>query len=326
MLSKPVSPGLQKYDVFGGYSANGLLKPCSSAYLSPIYPIMTLYDTLKVASVVLLLSGCSKEKNEESNTSSYPLKYPVTAGFVDETSGIADSRRNAGNLWVIQDSRRPPELSLLSHKGVASGKVHIKGINNRDWEDMFLGKGPNASLDYIYIGDLGDNYFIRSEYFIYRLPEPAAGTDTVFNAETIRFRYSDGPHDAEAMLQDGATGNIYIITKQEAQAGIYELVYPQSTTELNTAEPVGKLPFTSVVSAATQPDQGGLVVKTYTNIHYYARQAGETVTAALARPSQLLPYEIEPQGEAVSFSLDGKGYFTLSEKGLGEIRLYYYLK
>src|SRR6187401_2247814 len=74
-----------------------------------------------------------------------PASVPIRAGFIDEASGIADSRLNAGFLWVEQDSGNPPDLSLLAYDGTISKKIYIKGIQNRDWEDMAIAKGPDPT-------------------------------------------------------------------------------------------------------------------------------------------------------------------------------------
>jgi hypothetical protein len=75
------------------------------------------------------------------------------------------------------------------------------------------------------------------------------------------------------------------------------------------------LPYTGVVSAAISPDGKEILVKTYTNIFYYSRTAGESIGTTLQKRYKNLPYKMEPQGEAVSFALDGSGFFTVSEKG-----------
>jgi hypothetical protein len=142
----------------------------------------------------------------------------------------------------------------------------------------------------------------------------------------VRFRYADGPHDAEAFLQDGLSGDLFIFTKEQGETGVYRLQISQNAAELQTATLVTKLALNNVVSAAMKPDQTGFALKTYTALQYYRKQTGETLEDALGRPFETLPYEIEPQGEAVCFTLDSKGYFTLSEKGLADLTLNYYRK
>ena len=39
--------------------------------------------------------------------------------------------------------------------------------------------------------------------------------------EEFRLTYPDGPHDAEAMFVDLATGDLYIVTKEKNRARLY---------------------------------------------------------------------------------------------------------
>ena len=152
------------------------------------------------------------------------------------------------------------------------------------------------------------------DYAIYRFIEPITGTDTVSNWDKISFQYPDGSHDAEAILLDNSTKDIYIITKRDAKSKIYKLSYPQSTTFINTADSVGELSFTGAVGAAISPDGTELLVKTYTNVFYWKRKAGESIATALQRTPVTLDYIAEPQGEAICFKRDNSAFFTLSEK------------
>jgi hypothetical protein len=144
--------------------------------------------------------------------------------------------------------------------------------------------------------------------------------------DAIRFRYPDGSHDAEAILVEPGTLDIYIITKREAKSQLYKISYPYSTTSENTAQAAGQLPYNFVVSAAITPDGKGVAVKDYLNIYYYPRNAGESVSTVLAKNYTRLTYTPEQQGEALCFSNDGKSYFTLSEKVNAPVSLMVYPK
>jgi hypothetical protein len=228
--------------------------------------------------------------------------------MLKEVSGIADSKTAPGHVWALQDRGNPPQLHLINHNGTVQKNIYIKGARNRDWEDMAL-----VGSD-LYIGDIGDNFKAFTEYSIYKLPEPAPGVDTVRSFETIRFRYPDGPHDAEALLIEPATRDIFIVTKSDDPAAIYKIAFPYSTTEVNTAVKAGTLTYKGAVSAALSPDGNEIIVKTYLSLNHYKR-AGASLEATLQKQPATLPYRIEPQGEAVAFANDNSGYFTLSEKG-----------
>jgi hypothetical protein len=167
---------------------------------------------------------------------------------------------------------------------------------------------------------------VHSDYAIYRLEEPMAATDTVQLVDKIAFFYPDGSHNAEAMLVDPATKDIYIITKTDLKSKIFKLAYPYSTTAMNPVTDVGTLPYNYAVSAALSPGGNEIVVKTYDAIYDYPRKTGETILQALGNIKPVsLPYQPEPQGEAIVFANSDTGFYTLSEKGLASsVKLYFY--
>lgn len=274
--------------------------------------------TLLLAACCLpALAGCQKKESSRQGVKN-PISVTVTPA-IKEASGIADSRAQPGALWVIEDSGNPPQLILLGHDGKVQKKITLQNATNRDWEDV------TVSGAHIYIGDIGDNDQKHASYTIYKTPEPAAGTTEIIHFETIRFTYPDGSHDAEGFLIEPQSGDIYIITKRDAAAQVYKIKAPYSTTALNTAEKIGQLEFTGVVSAALSPDGAKLLVKTYDALYQFSRQNGEPLGTSLQRTPVKAAYEGEPQGEAVCFKSDNAGYFTLSEQWMGAaVQLYFY--
>jgi hypothetical protein len=144
--------------------------------------------------------------------------------------------------------------------------------------------------------------------------------------ETFPVKYEDGAHDAEAIIVEPGSLDIYIITKRDARSGVYVVKYPYSTATLNIATKAGELPYSGVVGAAILSDGTGVAVKDYLTIRYYTRPPGEKIFAALTKSFITLPYQLEQQGEAVCFSNDGKYYFTLSEKQSSAVSLMRYLR
>ena len=275
----------------------------------------------------LILFSCQKSPSEQEVIPTFeqtPQQYPLSSATLTEASGLADSKKNTGYLWVHEDGGNPPQIFLLKKNGVVSKSIYIKGATNRDWEDMALAKGPDASLDYIYLGDIGDNTKQYSTYHIYRFAEPSSSTDTVKTFDKISFKYTDGAHDAEAMLVDNNTKEIYIITKDNP-ARIYKIPYPQSITATNNAVLADSLTYGNVVSASISTSGKNIILKTYFALSLYPRKTGETIEQAFKKTPTPLPYQMEPQGEAVAYANDNSGYFTLSEKGMGSsVSLFFY--
>jgi len=273
----------------------------------------------KLVLALVLLIGLSCAKDDDKNIvpegfESMPVANPVAPLIVDEASGIADSKANPGHLWVQQDSGNPNDIALLTHNGALLKKIIIKSAVNRDWEDLSTGMGPASGTNYVYVADIGDNALAASEYNIYRFPEPTSATDTVFNWEKIKFQYPDGSHDAEAILVDNATKDIFIVTKQDSPSRVYKIPFPQNTTGTNTAILAGTLTFSGATGAAISNDGTEILVRTYTSVYYWKRTASQSIEEALASNPKTLETQFEPQGEAVCFKNDNSGYFTLSER------------
>lgn len=271
-----------------------------------------------------LLFACSKS-NPQTETPpegfvEKPENIALKNGMINEASGIADSKLNAGYLWVQQDSGNPPLIYLLKHDGTITDSISVDIAGNRDWEDIVL------SGDQLYIGDIGDNNTVYPDYAIYRFNEPTLGTKKVTTLDRILFQYPDGSHDAEAFLVDPNTKDIYIITKRDAKSKVYKLAYPQNRSTMNDAVFVMDLGFNMVVSAAMSPDQKEIIIKTYSSLYHYTKNATDNISVALATVPTTLDYQVEVQGEAISFGLDNKGFYTLGEKAFNIIPSLNYYK
>jgi hypothetical protein len=245
-----------------------------------------------------------------------PVSYPINPGKIDEASGIAISKLNPGKIWVEQDSGNPPELNAVDTNGNFVKKIPIDGVTNRDWEDMALAPGPEAGKNYIYLAETGDNNQKDSSYAFYRFPEPLISADNISGVDKLSFKYPDGSHDAEGFFVNPSTKDIYIITKRDSQSRVYRLPYPQSISTTTIATYVGALPFSGTTSAAISADGSELMIKTYAAIYYWKRNGNETPETTLTKEPTKLGYQMEQQGEAITFDEDNSGFYTLSEKPL----------
>lgn len=280
-----------------------------------------LFNTVCLFALSLLVACTDKEvpapPQQQALFDSIPSEKLLTP-LLNEVSGIADSKTVPNHLWGEEDSGNPPQLDLISYDGTVQKKVYVKGATNHGWEDLALSGSD------IYIGDFGDNDQVRTEYAIYKFLEPQATADTVYSFEKIRYTYPDGSHDADALLIDPATKDIYIITKRDDPSRIYKISFPYSTTNVNTAISAGQLAYSGVVGAALSPDGTEIIAKTYLALYHYKRK-GQTIEKTLQTTPTVLPYQFEPQGEAVAFANDNSGFFTLSEKGpASSVHLYFY--
>ncbi|MBX2964791.1 MAG: hypothetical protein KF845_01510 [Cyclobacteriaceae bacterium] len=268
-----------------------------------------------------LLPGCKKAAPDEGLFEYGRMQGVLDNDDIDEASGLVASRINPGMLWTHNDSGDKPRIFLIDSLGRYTATGWLNGITNRDWEDIALGGGPLPDKTYLYIAEIGDNLARHPHKVIYRIEEPLFTGDTVFHideVDSIRFVLPDGARDAEALMIDPQTKDLYIFSKREPAVNLYRLPYPQSTTEIITAEKVlEKLPFTLIVAADWSADGKEILIKNYQQVYYWQREQHEPVTDVLRRSPGILPYHEEPQGESITFAVNGNGYYTLSERAKG---------
>lgn len=233
---------------------------------------------------------------------------------LDEISGLACSRNLPGMIYVHNDSGGEAAVYLLDSLGNNVGKIEFLETENRDWEDIAIGPGGDGK-SYIYVGEIGDNNAVHDEIVIYRIPEPEniKPTTQAIPQKTI-LRYPGGARDAESLMVDPITGDIFIISKRDSINTLFRLPSDKFNGGQDELEELIKLPFTSATAADISADGSQILVKNYLSIYYWKRNPGETVAKAMSKEPVQLPYSPEPQGEAIGFLPDGKSYYTLSEK------------
>jgi hypothetical protein len=253
-----------------------------------------------------------------------------------EASGIAASRKNPGVLWTHNDSGDRSRIYALNTQGRHLGVYNIGGIiAARDWENIAVGPGPITDEQYIFIGDIGDNYAAYDLKYIHRVVEPdvsdmqTANEITLSDVETITFVFSDGKRDAETLMVDPLTKDIYVVSKRETYVHVYRIPYPQSTTETITADYVATLDLTGGEKPPQSLTVGGdishsgreILIKTRSTIYYWLKTPEQNLWDVFNHSPITVPYIEEPHGEAVTWAYDAKGYYTVSE---GRAHLYFY--
>jgi hypothetical protein len=303
---------------------------------------MKIYDSVsgRVGSILSLLVFCiscscsdpepAPDNGQSDQFETAPEQSPIATGVIDEVSGLAASATMAGYLWTIQDSGQPNSLYLVSKDGKTIKEYNVPGSVNHDWEEVAVGPGPDNGVSYAYIADIGNNNSpVTATNIIYRIPEitSADGSFSQNALQKITFSYPDGPRDAEALIVDPVTKDIFVLSKEMQTTNIYRLPFPQSVSETTVAEKVGTVPGVVVATAGSISKDGSeIVVRTYLGVYYWKRNNGETVGQTLTKSaSKTLTVALEPQGEAICFENEGKGFYTLSEKGnAGSVSLNFY--
>jgi len=241
---------------------------------------------------------------------------------LNESSGVAASRRQPGVLWTHNDSGRGPWIYATDTLGRSLGVFEVAEARNVDWEAIAL--GPCGRRDCLYIADTGDNDQDRRSATIFRVPEPRAtrergGTE---EAQALEFRYPKGRWDVEAAFVD-RTGTVYLISKGRGTAPTLYRLGPKAweTHDLVTAEALGKLPIDTgglgnlVTDAALSPSGTTVAVRTYVAIYLFdfdpARTQPLRATGVACDAAGL-----QLQGEGLTWLNDRELALT-SESGLG---------
>ena len=252
---------------------------------------------------------------------------------INGASGIVASRKNAGVLWVHND-HGPAALFALTTGGKLLGTYTLGGVSITDWEDIAIGPGPEPNVDYLYAGDIGDNRSVRKAgIVVYRVVEPkvVALSDanqkpanvTLTGVEKIELVYPDGPRDAETLMLDPLTKDLYIVTK-EGRSRVYRAAFPQSVTEKTTLEYVAKLSWGMATGGDISPDGQMIIVRGYFGASLWMRPKEGQLWGAFEGQECSVPIIPESQGEAIGFDANGTGYYTTSENRRQPI--YYFKK
>ncbi|MEN8239750.1 MAG: hypothetical protein ABFR53_11185 [Actinomycetota bacterium] len=232
-----------------------------------------------------------------------------------EASGLAVGRVSPDVLWSHNDSRGGAKLFAFDAAGNDLGAFELPGIFAIDWEDIAAGPGPDGSGNYLYVGDIGDNFAIRSgQITIYRVPDadPADLSGSFAEVVSLPFRYPDGTHNAEAIFVDPIEPAIYVVTKDKAQALIFKGSLLPTGQEVEL-ENVATLFLDAEVSGGDISWDGHVIaLRGYQTVWMWNRPTGATVADAFNTDPCTAPAPEERQGEAIVFDGD-LGYWTVSE-------------
>ncbi len=238
-----------------------------------------------------------------------------------ELSGLVASRSQPGVFFAHNDSGDTARFFAISIAGQVLQTFELGNATAVDWEDIAL--GPCGTGTCLYLGDIGDNGFVRTDYAVYQVTEPhvTSGTATV-GWERYPFEYPAGAkHNAESMFMNAQTGRLYVVTKNpSAVSEVYRFPLPMDSTRTATLEKVATLtiPGTTdqpLTAADVNVCGTGVLMRMYNRLVEYRLPPGETNFERIFSVDPVtVPFANEPQGEAVAYGPDGRTYFTSSEK------------
>ncbi len=288
-----------------------------------------------VATAAALFSACRPVSSGGVGNRPNPhFSPPVVIGTIKsaditESSGVAASRCQNGVLWTHNDSGDGPFIYAINFAGDNLGTWKIPNAQNIDWEDIAAYKDKSGKC-FIYIGEIGDNKAIRPVHAIYRVTEPtvtpaAARSNRQAplaseNANVIRFKYPDHNSNAETLMIDPKTSNIYVVTKcVSGPAGVYRLKSVFSNDYVVTAEKVGELSVPAIpngflTGGDISPDGRHMIICDYTQAYEFTLPDGDQNFEDIWKEiPETIDIGLRKQGEGVCYSADGTAIFATSE-------------
>lgn len=250
---------------------------------------------------------------------------PVATGVVapaalSELSGLVASRRNPGILWAHNDSPDIRRLFALDETGVSHGEFTLTGATQFDWEDIAIGPGAAPGSFDLYVGDIGDNAAARANVVVYRVAEPAVSatpstaTLALSGVEALALTYSDGPRDAETLMCDPRTGDLYVVEKRfGSSTGLYRKAAPHAPGP-GVLQRVGTVPFGPTVNGGDiSPSGDAILLRSYLTGAFWRRPLAGDVATVLQTAPCTTPLAAEPFGEAIGFAVGSCDFYTISE-------------
>ncbi len=301
--------------------------------------VRSLWPCLFGLVIVVALPGSAivaQQSHVANDAATFKFSAPQKIGsidspLIDESSGLAASRKYPGNFWTHNDNGDKPGLFLIDSQGTHRATVQLTGAKFEDWEDIcsFVDDGHRSRL---VLADVGDNARRRSIYRLYVLREPQLKLDestiaqiAVADFTTIQFTYPDGSHDCEAVAYDHVLGEFWLVSREFARPqnsggrhpGVYRLKWaPGSNTDQPLrAEFIGKYSSLAVTGMDIAANRRLAVVRNYLTAKFYVRQSDEGWGDALCRDAlATITLPLQRQGEAVCFDTAAESILISSER------------
>jgi hypothetical protein len=220
---------------------------------------------------------------------------------IRQSSGLVRSVRHPSLLWTHNDGGRTAEIYGINAKGRTVAQITLLGIDPYDPEALSRGVDDHGKPA-LFLGDIGDNAGRRKNVSVFRVTEPKSLGRQTIRPTWFRFKYEDGPHDAEALLIDPRDGRLWIATKSLGTGGLY--VAPRKLVTqshgINKLHRVADVP--ALTTDGTFLPNGKFVLRTYTSAFLYD---------APGKLREQLTMPIQTQSESIA--IDGNRLLVGSE-------------
>ena len=233
------------------------------------------------AATFFALAGAALPTASAADPTPAPKKlFSIKDDRIQESSGLAKSVTHDGIYWTANDSGDTGRVFAIDTTGKVKAVLRF-GAKVKDVEAVGVDHDGT-----IYIADIGDNKANRDMIEIYTMPEPESLEDSD-NVKYHRFdfTYPDGAHDAETLLVEPGTNQLYIVTKTtKGTGGIYAAPPAPSREGTNELTKLAPAPSGAITDGTFLPDGQRAVFRTYVDIATVAWGDTPTVVARGAVP------------------------------------------
>jgi len=239
---------------------------------------------------------------------------------IDESSGLALSRRYDNVLWTHNDSGSAPIIYAMNFQGHDLGTFFLEGDYPRDWEDMSSFQLQGQS--YLLLADSGDNHEINrtARLLIYKEPDIYAKNRSLEDPKwVIEYQYPKGKaYDIESVAVDIIQNKILLLSKRNKKVHVFELpllVNNQTESQLLTAKRISKLKyFKRPTSMDISADGKYAAILTYGKAYWFENLQNLNWKETFKQPTKKIKYKGLFQPEAISFAQTPYQLFISSEK------------
>lgn len=262
---------------------------------------------------------------------------------ITESSGIVASSAQERLIFTHNDSGDTARFFAVDFRGCTLAVYPLVGAEANDWEDM--ARGPDTKgRSSLYFADIGDNLHQRTDGIsVYRVTQPkvdvrpsgskcrGGATKPIRNWVRFDLAYPDVPQDVETLLVHPRSGQLFVVTKTYAEvSGVYAaptplrsgvtnvlervatIVFPPSPADPAANPPFGAIGRVNATGGDISPTGERVVVRTYTDAWEWDVADRDVVAAFAAAPTRI-PLPSTQQGEAITYSRNGRSLLTSTE-------------
>jgi len=273
-----------------------------------------LFVLAQCASVVQAADvGCARYADDTIVTGRVPAVLP-------ELSGLAASRRHPGIYWGHNDSGHELRLHAIRDTGALVATFTILGATASDPEDVAVGPCmPGDARTCIFLADTGNNLRARTDVKLLRVVEPEQLRSGPLVADAVTFRYPSGAHDAETLLVDPRSGELFVVTKSLLSLGdAYRVPWTRKPGLRATHVAALRIPDgwdLLATAGSVHPSGTRVLLRTYRGVWEYRQPGARSLADVLRATPRAVPAGHQLQGEAITYTADGRGYLLGAEGG-----------